>query len=451
MIPPRTATLVHLAAALAMSSACAVRASAQEKSEAFVQWAKVHAVPLRTVETERDDSDLRPLVAMVGTARVVALGEAAHGAHEPLALRNRLFRFLVERMGFTAIAIESGLTESQRVQEFVGGGAGSARQVVHDDLTWGFGDFTENVELVQWMHDFNLDPAHSRKIRFYGVDLSAGAGGAIASARIAIDEAVAFIARTDTASAKRLRLQFEPYLERFSSAGYAALAPAERDGLSAAIVALGSVLQRGRPAFVASTSATDYEWALRNVAVARQLDAFFRVAPPTTADAAIPPTLYRAMNVRDSAMAANLEWVLEREGPAGRVMLFAHDAHVMNGTLKGPLWQAFAEAPTQMGVHLKRRLARELFTIATSSANNAADISKATLDSTGIDAALARVGVPLFLLDLRGAAQNPGAAAWLAQTHTLRVNFDVHADVTAATAFDALLYIDTLTKTKAQP
>ena len=39
------------------------------------------------------------------TAHVVAFGEPTHGAHEPLEARNRLFRFLVERMGFTAIAL----------------------------------------------------------------------------------------------------------------------------------------------------------------------------------------------------------------------------------------------------------------------------------------------------------------------------------------------------------
>lgn len=49
---------------------------------------------------------------MIGKARVVALGEPMHGAHEPMAFRNRLIRFVVEQMGFTAVALESGFTES---------------------------------------------------------------------------------------------------------------------------------------------------------------------------------------------------------------------------------------------------------------------------------------------------------------------------------------------------
>lgn len=435
----------------ALLGACAGRGAAQQSSDAFVRWAKSHAVPLRTVEAGGDVADLRPLKAMVGTARVVALGEAAHGAHEPLALRNRIFEFLVDQMGFTAIAIESGITESQRVQKFVLGGAGRVRQVVHDGLTWGFGEYEENTELVQWMHDYNLDPAHPHKIRFYGVDLSAGVDGDFGRARIATDASLAYLARTDTSSARRMRAELEPYLERFSSAGYRTLVPGERNGLRASIDELVELLKRGRLTFVASTSTDEYEWALRNAVAAQQLDAFFRVDPPPMADGSLPPTLYRAMNVRDSAMAVTLEWVLEREGPAGRVLLFAHDGHVMNGTLEGSLWRSLAEAPTQMGVHLRRSLGRQLFTIGTSSANNGSGLPQSTLDSAGIDAALARLGVPLLLLDLREVNRDRAAAAWLAQRHSLRINFDAQAYVVADSAFDALIFIDTLTKSRGRP
>src|SRR4051794_10770729 len=62
--------------------------------DGFAKWATTYAVPLTTVESESNDSDLLPLESAIGTARVVALGEPMHGAREPLAFRNRLFRFL---------------------------------------------------------------------------------------------------------------------------------------------------------------------------------------------------------------------------------------------------------------------------------------------------------------------------------------------------------------------
>ena len=57
-----------------------------------------------------------------------------HGAHEPLAFRNRLFRFLVERMGFTAIALESGFTESISARSFIEGGEGNAETAARTGL-----------------------------------------------------------------------------------------------------------------------------------------------------------------------------------------------------------------------------------------------------------------------------------------------------------------------------
>ena len=80
--------------------------------DTFAKWATAHALPVTTVDSAGNDSDLLPLESAIGAAHVVAFGEPMHGAHESLAFRNRLFRSLVERKGFTAIALESGFTES---------------------------------------------------------------------------------------------------------------------------------------------------------------------------------------------------------------------------------------------------------------------------------------------------------------------------------------------------
>ena len=75
--------------------------------------ATAHVVPMRGVEPRGDRADLAPLRAIVGDARVVAVGEPAHGVHEPLAFRNHLLEYLVEELRFTAIAVESAFPESR--------------------------------------------------------------------------------------------------------------------------------------------------------------------------------------------------------------------------------------------------------------------------------------------------------------------------------------------------
>src|SRR5262245_24079887 len=125
---PRVSRLL-VAVAFAGSLMCA-HPGAQQSNAGFERWAKAHAIQLQTVELKSDLGDMRQLKSLIGAARVVALGEPAHGAHEPLAFRNRLLRYLVEESGFTAIAIESGLPESRPIHDFVAGGPGDARQVV---------------------------------------------------------------------------------------------------------------------------------------------------------------------------------------------------------------------------------------------------------------------------------------------------------------------------------
>src|SRR6266536_1857991 len=65
-------------------------ASAQQAPDAFRTWASTRAIPVRTTDLDTTARDLLPLRQIVGQARVVAYGEPTHGAHEPLAFRNRL-------------------------------------------------------------------------------------------------------------------------------------------------------------------------------------------------------------------------------------------------------------------------------------------------------------------------------------------------------------------------
>jgi erythromycin esterase len=56
-----------------------------------------------------------------------------------------------------------------------------------------------------------------------------------------------------------------------------------------------------------------------------------------------------------------------------------------------------------------------------------------------------RVWGPLFLLDLRAARSGRAAAAWLAERRQLRTNFTKSLTVSPSVAFDALLFVNTLT------
>ena len=122
-------------------------ACAPEPSTHNDDWLARVAIQLSTVEPGPSQQDLQALSDVIGSRRIVALGEIVHRAHEPLAFRNRLFQFLVETMGFRVIALETDLAQSQVLQDYVSGLDVDLDVVAPDVISWNFHLFGENAEL----------------------------------------------------------------------------------------------------------------------------------------------------------------------------------------------------------------------------------------------------------------------------------------------------------------
>jgi erythromycin esterase len=427
-----------LLAALALALAAAP-AGADPGRKAFVAWARDRAVAMPDCSSTLSSSDWMGVEAIVGKARLVALGEPAHGAHEPLALRNCLFRHLVEHHGFTAIALETGLSESRRLHDYVAGGPGDGPALVRASLTWGFGRYAENLELIEWMRRYNLDPAHPRKIGFYGIDLSGGdAEGTWRRARMTLDASLDYLSRAEPARSTSVRSALEPFLDRFTHAGHTAMTPVERTRLHAALARLVQYFDANRTALIAASNASDYAWNRRNAVLAGQIERYFLASRPPGRDGELAPEDYRADEARDAAMAANVRWVLDQEGASGRVLVFAHDGHIANAPTRGGIWSVYARPPMAMGQHLKAALGAAVAVIPILSP--ADDPRGASGGKAGdLDGALAQTGLDRFALDLRAAPRG-----WLDQPRSMRVNFDTEAVITPRRAFDAAIFLRTL-------
>jgi erythromycin esterase len=401
--------------------------------EPNTDWVKAHATPL-------SDSNPKLWKSVVGPARVVALGESAHGIHEWLALRNRLFKTLVDCCGFTAIALESGFPEGTRIADFVTGSPGDPTQTVKTGLTWGFGEFAENLELITWMRRYNADPAHPRKLHFYAIDLSmAGPFGAVPTPT-ALDNAITYLERVAPATAKPFRNRATPHLAKLPDGTFTA---AEHDALTGLIDDIIALLERDQSTFTANAPLADYVQAHRNAIVARQADRAFRVLPTSGGDGGPPPEAWQSMSARDAAMADNVLWALQQEGPSGRILVFAHNAHTKNAATAGGPWSRLARPPASMGSYLRTALGKDLVIIGTSSRPN----PSLPTEAPEVDAALATAKMPALLFDLRKAQANPLARKWLNQPRTLGANLDTFFLLTPAKAFDALVYLDTLSPT----
>src|SRR6266571_201526 len=61
------------------------------------------------------------LLALVGDARFVLLGEASHGTHEFYEERSRITQRLIAEKGFDAVAVEADWPDAYRVNRYVRG------------------------------------------------------------------------------------------------------------------------------------------------------------------------------------------------------------------------------------------------------------------------------------------------------------------------------------------
>lgn len=300
--------------------------------DANLRWARAHAISLSSVEPQAPLSELGFLREWVGSAKVVGLGEAAHGKHEFLALRNRLFRYLVENLGFTAIALETDFAEAMRIDDYVTGKMALTPELVAS--VWSFGApqaWAENHSLIEWMRAWNARQAPGRQIHFYGLEMM---GHNLSIPRPlpgrALDAALEYLEEVDPPQADAMRRRVGPLLEKISSRPYVIdghapnpydeLGVDAQNALTAHIADLVSLFQRRRVEWSDRSSPREYERAYRSSLNAQALDADFRVRGWWL-------SRFGDRNQRAATSAENLLWTLSMGG-SGRVFLFYHGSHL---------------------------------------------------------------------------------------------------------------------------
>lgn len=258
--------------------------------------------------------------AAIGDARIVGMGEGSHGTAEFFAFKTALFKYLVEKKGFTVFAMEANWGTGLAVDRFVKGGRGTAQQAVATLGFWTW-DTPEVVDLVQWMHDYNAAPGTHPILTFAGIDMQDPMG------------AVLFLADYVRERAPERYAGIAPALGCIAgSVAHAAAKPAAgcRERVAAAQEMLDSLGDAPDAALARHAAATilqyvDYTVAARDVGT----------------------------QTRDEAMAANVEWLAEQHA-GEKIAVWAHNGHV--GTASELSYRA-------MGTYLRRAFGAGYYTI----------------------------------------------------------------------------------------
>ncbi len=262
-----------------------------------------------------EKADLNPLMARIGSARIVLLGEATHGTSEFYRMRERITRELIIEKGFGFVAIEADWPDAARVDHYV-------RHFQYPPSEWtAFARFptwmwrnTEVRDFVSWLRKHNGTVEKNDRVAFHGLDLYS-LYDSIRSVLNYLDEV-------------------DPELARVARERYGCLTPWQRDPATYGHAALSGSYP---------TCETDVARALTDLLAKRRVYAEhdgerFLDAEQNARLVANAERYYRIMyygsraswNLRDGHMFDTLKNLLAFHGPDSKAVVWAHNSHVGN-------------------------------------------------------------------------------------------------------------------------
>ena len=259
--------------------------------------------------------DLDPLIAGIGSARFVGLGEASHGTHEYYRWRCLLARRLIEEHGFTWIGVEGDWPDCWRINRWVRG-QDDQELDVYGVLarferwpTWMWAN-QDVAEFLTWLHGWNMARTPAERVGFYGLD--------VYSLWDSLREIISWLEVNAPDAVQTARLAwrcFVPYREDPHSYAWSTrLVP---ESCEADVVAL-LVEVRRRTRELAGDGEDAFD-AAQNAEVAVNAERYYRIMVRGDRE---------SWNIRDHHMADTIDRLAQHLGPRSRGMVWAHNTHI---------------------------------------------------------------------------------------------------------------------------
>lgn len=257
--------------------------------------------------------DLEPLLARIGAARVVLLGEASHGSSEFYRMRARISQELIERKGFAFVAIEGDWPDAARIDHYV-------RHAEYKPSEWtAFARFPKWMwrnrdvrSFVDWLraHNANLEPA--RRAAFHGLDLY--------SLYNSIDLVLKYLDDRDPRAARIARHRYaclSPWQADPATYGQAALSGGFQTCEHEVVSMLTDLMQKRRA--YAEHDGERFLDAVQNARLVANAERYYRIMYYGSR---------ASWNLRDTHMFETFRTLLDFHGPRSRGIIWAHNSHV---------------------------------------------------------------------------------------------------------------------------
>jgi len=262
-----------------------------------------------------DSVDLDPLLQRLDAARIVLLGGASHGTSEFYRMRARISRELIERKGFSFVAIEGDWPDAARIDHYV-------RHAEYAPSEWtAFARFPRWMwrngdvrNFVDWLRAHNAKIEPDNRVAFHGLDLY--------SLYNSISSVLNYLDDIDPRTAQVARHRYgclTPWEADPATYGHAALT-GEFPTCEREVVSMLTELMQKQRAY-AEHDGERFLDAVQNARLVANAERYYRIMYYGSR---------ASWNLRDSHMFETLKTLLDFHGPTSRAIVWAHNSHVGN-------------------------------------------------------------------------------------------------------------------------
>ena len=273
-------------------------------------------VLLRNSIEFNDVKDLDTLIEDIGDAQYVLLGEATHGTHEYYSIRAQITMKLIEKKGFSFIAVEGDWPDSYTLNRYVknlpfsGKHAFNILNQFNRWPTWMWANW-EVVALAEWLKTHNAGFPQNRKVGFYGLD--------VYSLWESMEAIIHYLKKVDTQAlevAMKAFRCFEPYYE---NEGRAYAHAASSGPISCEREVIDLLMEIRNKSTHYNTDHDAVFSAQQNAQVIVNAEKYYRTMIKGGVE---------AWNIRDKHMMDTLNRLVQFYGRDSKVIIWGHNSHI---------------------------------------------------------------------------------------------------------------------------
>jgi erythromycin esterase-like protein len=260
-----------------------------------------------------DDPGFGALFDRFAAARVVLLGEASHGTSEFYRARAAVTRRLIERHGFSIVAVEADWPDAASLDRYVRDRPfpAAAEPSFQRFPTWMWRN-TDVAAFIGGLRAWNLQRPAAERAGFYGLDLY--------NLSASIEAVLGYLDKVDPEAARVARERYgclRPWAKEPQSYGRMALTRGYAQCEAGVVQMLRDMMQK-KLEYVGRDGDSFLD-ASANARLVKNAEAYYRAMYYGSAE---------SWNLRDTHMFETLCAILDAKGPQAKAVVWAHNSHI---------------------------------------------------------------------------------------------------------------------------